>query len=405
MKGQIASSPFSEFGIGDLLSGGVAQNQAMGGIGISNPSGSYINNLNPALLVFNHFTLFQGGTQWENKKLSVGNSSQSFKNGNLNYLVLALPVKANRWTTSVGLTPYSNVNYNFSNQDYLEGSYQQITYNLSGKGGLSQFYWSNGVTINKYLSVGAKASYLFGTIVSQNSSYLPGAYANTSLYTRDAIHGVGLTGGISFHKDSIFRKNYRLNIGAVYSLNSNLNFQHIDRYQTTVSTGAMIDSLTYNKLGGTIRIPENMGVGISFGKIDRWTVGYDFVYLDYRSFDYRTTDHNTQYIGTPTVGYRSGLGVEFVPNPEDFTNYFSRVSYRLGASYEKSPMLVNKNPLIDAGVTFGFSLPVNRFSTVDLAFKVGRRGTVSENAAQENYFRMIFGITFFDQWFIKRKFD
>src|SRR5579872_2622469 len=81
-KGQIASSPFSEFGIGDLQNGGVTQNQGMGGIGVSNPHGAYINNLNPALLTYNRYTLFQGGLQFENKKISDGQNSQSFKNAN-----------------------------------------------------------------------------------------------------------------------------------------------------------------------------------------------------------------------------------------------------------------------------------------------------------------------------------
>jgi hypothetical protein len=69
------------------------------------------------------------------------------------------------------------------------------------------------------------------------------------------------------------------------------------------------------------------------------------------------------------------------------------------------PYLVNGNPLEDIGGTFGFSLPVGRASTVDLGFKIGKRGVVPQSSIEENYFRMYFGITFNDQWFIKRKFD
>src|SRR5690242_3202922 len=96
-QGQIASSPFSEFGIGDLRNGGVVQNQGMGGIGISNGSSWYINSMNPALLTYNHVTSFQGGMQFEKKTLSDGANTQSFQNGNMDYLMVAFPVKVNRW--------------------------------------------------------------------------------------------------------------------------------------------------------------------------------------------------------------------------------------------------------------------------------------------------------------------
>ncbi|MBI1768873.1 MAG: hypothetical protein HYR67_10920 [Bacteroidetes bacterium] len=405
-KGQIASSPFSEFGIGDLLNNGLAQNQGMGGIGISNGSPWYINNVNPALLTNNHVTVFQGGMQFEKKTLSDGANTQSFQNGNLNYLMVAFPVKANRWTTSVGLTPYSNVNYNLSYQDYANGTYQIVNYQQTGKGGLNQFYWANGVQLNKYLSLGAKASYLFGSIVTQNYSYNPAATANGGLYTRDAFHGLNFSGGMQFHIDSLFRKNYQLSLGAIGSLGSNLNAQHLTRLQSTSVRGQIIDSLTVSNQYGKLSIPYNFGFGVSFSKVNRWKVGWDFTSLDYQKFDYRTNDGTRQYLGNPTIGYRTGFGAEIIPQPDDFTNYLNRITYRIGASYEKSPMLVNGNQLTDVGATFGFSFPVSSISTLDLGIKIGQRGVTSQNLLQENYFRVYFGVTFNDRfWFIKRKFE
>src|SRR6478609_8886784 len=93
-EAQVASSPFSKFGIGDFVGTGIAQNQAMGGIGISNPSGWYLNNVNPALLVFNRITVFQAGLQYEKIKESDGSNSQDFSSANLNYLAIAFPVSS-----------------------------------------------------------------------------------------------------------------------------------------------------------------------------------------------------------------------------------------------------------------------------------------------------------------------
>ncbi len=402
-NGQVASSPFSKFGIGDPVSSGIAQNQGMGGIGISNPSAWYLNNQNPALLVFNRWTVFQAGMQYEKINETDGTNSQKFASGNLNYLAIAFPVKLTKWTTSVGLMPFSHVNYKLSFADYANGSNVAITRLESGSGGINQFYWSNGVAINKFLSVGVKASYLFGSIVTQDANLFNSSSVTTypSIYVRDYFQGLNFSGGISFHKDSLFHKNYRLNIGLVYSAKSTLNTQHYVRYELKSTQGPTIDSATVvNNAGGKTVLPQNFGAGLSFGKIDKWTIGGDFTYLDYRTFTGFTNS-----IGIPTIGYRSGAGFEITPDAYDFSNYLSRITYRVGGSYEKLPYLVNGEALQDIGGTFGFSLPVGRASTVDLGFKIGKRGIVSQTSVEENYFRVYFGITFNDQWFIKRKFD
>src|SRR5882762_5459231 len=151
-EAQVASSPFSKFGIGDLTGTGIAQNQGMGGIGISNPNAWYLNNLNPALLVFNRVTVFQAGMQYEKINESDGTNSQKFASGNLNYLAIAFPVKLTKWTTSLGLMPFSHVNYKLSFADVASGSNTPITRLESGSGGINQFYWSNGVALNKFIS-------------------------------------------------------------------------------------------------------------------------------------------------------------------------------------------------------------------------------------------------------------
>lgn len=414
-KAQIAPSPFSTFGFGELVGPGLAQNQGMGGLGISNASSWYLNNQNPALLVFNYVTVFQAGMQVERRTINDGTTSAKTGSGNLNYLAIAFPVKSGKWTTSVGLMPYSSSNYNLSYTDNVDGSNFTVTKSSSGKGGISQFYWSNGWRLTKYLSIGAKASYLFSSINSQNTNVLGVNTGNYStVITRDAFNGVNFSGGISFHKDSLFRKNYRLNIGAVYSLRSDLTVQRKVTSELKSNSGIIIDSLTISNANVTNTIPQSVGVGISFGKIDRWLIGGDFTFLDYGNYtSYKNiiasqnpNGAGTQYFDVSSAAFRTAVGGELTPDPTDFTNYLKRMTYRTGVSYDQFPYLVNGKQLHDFGINFGLSLPVGRISTLDLAAKFGRRGTLSENTVEENYFRLYFGITFNDNsWFIKRKFD
>src|SRR5690606_9238565 len=101
--------------------------------------------------------------------------------------------------------------------------------------------------------------------------------------------------------------------------------------------------------------------------------------------------------------WRGAIGGEFTPDPFD-DNILERITYRLGVNYERYPFIVNGNQVNDFGINFGFSVPANR-SSLDLAFKVGKRGDRTENIIEETYFKVYFGRTCNDRWFIKRKFD
>src|SRR5687767_7724619 len=95
--GQAAHTPFSTFGIGEPYGNSLIQNQGMGGIGVSQPQFWSINNQNPALLVFNYYTCFQAGALIESRTIKSDSINQKGVNGNLNYLVVAFPVKRGRW--------------------------------------------------------------------------------------------------------------------------------------------------------------------------------------------------------------------------------------------------------------------------------------------------------------------
>lgn len=401
---QIANSPFSSFGVGDLHGTSFAQNQGMGGVGISNPSSWYINNQNPALLTYNFVTTFQAGMILENRTVNDGSSSVKNTNGNLNYLALAFPVLSGRWTTSLGLMPYSTAKYKFTVvEPVLNDQNTTLLSQKTGTGGLTQFYWSNGVKINKYLALGARASYFFGSIESdetqtlnQNRLVLFYPLVKTLSYAK----GFGLSPAIYLHKDSISKKNFRISVGAVYDFKSNLKSEISTRIDQRSFRGQINDSTTISNEGSTLVLPQTYGGGISFGRPGFWTLAADLTILDYNQFK----DFNGKTAAT-TTGIRSGVGFEYTPDQVGVSNYLRRITYRTGVSYEKYPYLVGSNEIKDYGINFGVSLPVGSISTIDLSLKVGKRGSILQNSIDENYFKLYFGMTFNDRWFIKRKFD
>ena len=404
--GQAARTPYSSYGIGEPYGNALINHQGMAGIGVSQPQFWYINSQNPALLVYNSIqTVFQAGIIAERRNISGDTLSERTQGGNMNYLVTAFPIKPTRWTTSVGLMPYSSVNYKLQYNEGIENSPEQVSVSEEGSGGLTQLYWSNGVRIAKGVAVGLKAAYIFSSIVNKYKNQLINsdqpvnylAAIEEKSYVKDFTFGTG----ISISKDSLFsQQRYRLSFGAVYNFATDLNTTKTDRlYRTTPTDDTLNVSVLPSSRKGYYSIPASFTVGLSLSRGARWSVGSEFSYQNWADF--------RNVYGQPETldeSWRIALGGEITPDQFAAENYFKRLTYRAGLSMEQSPFLANGTTVKDIGINFGFSLPAGR-SSLDLAFKYGRRGDKAENLLEEDYFKVYFGITFNDQWFIKRKFD
>jgi hypothetical protein len=402
--GQSTRSPFSAFGLGEPYGSALINNQGMAGLGISNPSYWYINNQNPALLVYNRFTTFHAGLVLDQRTATNGTVSETNGNGNLNYLVLGVPLRPGKISSAVGLMPYTYRNFSLSYDAVVEGTNTTYTTREEGSGGITQLYWANGFTITRDFSVGVRANYLFSSLENRFTNQVQVTQAfpfAPQVFERFYFSDFTLQVGASYRKDSIFNSRNRLNIGVVYGLQSNVNTQFFKTFRRTLAgtSAIQVDTLVNNARGKTV-IPSTIQAGISFGRTERWIIGTDFHYSDYSQF--------RNYFGNSEggqVNWRWILGSEFTPDPASLSNYLKRITYRTGVSVEQYPYLISGNTLRDFGINFGFSLPVSRISTLDLALRVGRRGDIQNTTIEENYFKLYFGVTFNDQWFIKRRFD
>jgi len=407
--GQAASTPFSTFGIGVPFGNALIQNQGMGGIGVSQPQYWSVNNQNPALLVFNYYTVFQAGALVESRTLKSDSVSQKNVNGNLNYLVIAFPVKPGKWATSVGLMPFTNVNYKLLYQDQVIDNTTGLPIDTvgvleQGTGGINQFYWSNGVRLHEDWSIGIKATYLFGSVSTDYSNTLLGSTqtvpfivaVNEQTYMKD----FKFTGGLSFSKDSIGKKeDFRLSAGFVYNFAADLNVKKTTVIERRESSGDPVTSDTLINNRGSINIPAGFTVGMSLSKGSRWSAGIEFSAQDWSKFNSVSEEDEGL-----SKAWRVSAGGEFTPDQFASNNYLKRVTYRVGLSYEKQPFLINNNQLNDLGINFGFSLPTGR-SSIDWGFRIGKFGDKTKNVLEESYYKIYFGLSFSDTWFIKRKFD
>jgi long-subunit fatty acid transport protein len=400
---QGTKSPYSSFGIGESYGSSLVHNQGMGGLGISQPQFWYINNQNPALLAYNSFTVFSLGLVGEQRQISSETDSELSKGGNLSYLAIAFPIKYAKISTSIGLMPYTNVNYKIIYDEQIVGTQDTATVAEAGNSGITQLYWSTGVKVHKDVAIGIKVSYLFGSInnvyeaaIDDNEQPVPfisGISENT--YAR----GLNLGLGFSYSKDSLFNKNYRFSVGTVYDLKGSINGDlETELYKISLFTSDTLQSTQLNSQSGKLKLPASLGIGVSFGRDRKWNVGIDYQQQNWSNF--RSLNEDERGLG---ASRRWTAGGEFTPDYISLS-YLKRVTYRAGLSYEQLPFVTDGNKVIDFGYNFGLSLPAGR-SSIDLAIKSGNRGTINDNGLREKYFKIYLGITLNDQWFIKRKFD
>lgn len=415
-----APTPFSTFGIGEPYATGSINTQGMGGVGVSQPQFYFINNQNPALLVYNGFTSFQAGLVAEQRTITSPTQSEKFSGGNMNYLIAAFPIlpgrnvgQTMRWTTSVGLMPLTSVNYKLAYQAPIENSTELANVIEEGSGGLTTLFWSNGVRISNDLSIGARINYIFSSVVTEYKNQLPVTASPIAYFAtveeQTYVRDWGFTLAGAFSKDSLgSKRNYRVSIGATGTLGTDLSARRTIQFYRANSVDVPLESDTLAEIRGTLHLPATLTFGASLARGLRWSVGAEFTYSDWTSFK----SFNAEDEGLDQ-SWRFALGGEWTPDPVAAENFLKRITYRLGVNYEKTPYLapfgnaennVTSHPVYDYGATFGLSVPTGR-SNLDIAVKYGKRGDKDKNLLEESYLRVSFGITFNDIWFIKPKSD
>ena len=401
--GQSTFSPYTINGIGDLHSSELASNFAMGGLGVAAPSFYHINNQNPALLIHNTLSVFQMGIAGETRQISSSLRSQRGNTAGLRYLAFAFPVIRTKWTTSFGVTPFSTVNYSILSAGDVQGSDVPVTYNVGGEGAISKAYFSNGFSLGKGFSLGVTAQYMFGfidseilTILADNSLSIA---LPTAIFENTSYKGFRFSGGLAYRKE--YKEDSYFNFGLTAESATDLEGTRLVRLERRSVTDAPIpgDTIVSNQKDN-FALPTELAIGFSWQKLNKFTIGIDVHRKNWNKSPGFETDLD-QYRSTWTLG----VGIEFIPKFNDVNSYIKRIKYRFGVNYEQVPYITQNSTINDFGINFGWSLPVNVVSSVDMGFKLGQRGTTDNSLVRERYFKFVLGATINDRWFVRRRYD
>lgn len=421
------STPYSQFGLGDVDPGYLPQNIAMGGISTAiNKINLYnnINPLNPASYGTINFTTIDAGIYSNFQTFNqTGQPVSNNSNFRFSHIAFAIPV-SKKSALSFGLLPYSQMGYNNvqTKTGFGTGSLvdtNKTNYINSGDGGLSKAYFGYGFGLGKHLLIGANASFIFGNLQQSTATEFPNLYGvfNNEVQKTQSIRGVNYDYGIQYSFDFGDYKTKHLVLG--YSASANTSLSETETYivsqYTYGSSGAKnvaVDSLK-NEQGAktSIKLPQLNHFGISFQNDGHFLVGADYSTGNWSALTIGGV--NQGFVNSQTIN----VGGQFTPDINSLRNYFARTDYRLGFMYNQSYLNV-LNPatavytnIKSYAVTFGLGLPLAPNSTgtafykINLAGEVGQRGTVANGMVKENYFTLHLSFVLNDRWFQQFKFD
>jgi hypothetical protein len=404
--GQNSASTYSALGIGEFSYGGQIQNQGMGGLGISFGTGWSANAVNPALTTRNTIFNFQASLNY--KRIDVANDTENslVDGGGLSYIAISLPVKTGKFTAGMGLGQISSINYRLKVDSPITNSPLIANNYLQGDGGISEAYVNFGYLVAKNLSIGVHGSYLFGSSIRSNQLLVfdqQGVEVGraSEYYERISVSDVAVKVGAHYFFKTSEKSN--LHLGAIYQTFGDVNGTAFAKLAPIgqASSPKTDGDLIANNERGNIYLPSRYGFGVSYEKNNKFVIGLEGQMQDFAQY--------RNFFGQPLslqAAQKVGLGFQVVPDFTDFDKLLNRSTYRMGLEWMRTPYLINQTTINDIGINFGTSIPVNQLSLVNMAMKVGRRGTVENGLIREAYVNFSLGFSLNDNsWFYKRVFE
>ncbi len=385
------NSLYSAFGIGDLEEKDYSRSFGMGSAGIARPSGSFLNELNPASYGRIPMETFLFEVSLAAKALQYNTSTESQPAGDVNFKRVAMGFKPHKlWGVGIGLMPYSRVDYKLLNTKYIEGTNTGIRNAVEGSGGINRLYLSNALQISKNFSIGVSTAFLFGPVTTTDSLGSSGSDEDIYSEQRRAYRSFNLTTGLQYNGKI---GKWQLGLGATYRFKSTLSTEDdfsIHSKDATVLYEEERSSSNYV-------LPEQIGAGLSL------TSEHITWVADYRQQNWKGMNPNLQdykYVNSR----RYAAGVEYSLYKYYFDSRVEGLSLQAGFNYHTGYMQIKGQQINDLGFSLGGSLPSKTgHLRYYLGVEVGQRGTALQNLVKENYINFVLHLSMRDNWFFKRR--
>lgn len=421
-----SNSPFSAQGIGETEN---VLNPTLGALGNTQSAiidSTTLNYYNPS-----SYASLGDGQPIFSVGLSV-NSSRFYQDGltsqqsliGINHFAFGLSF-AKRFGFCFGVRPYSSKGYEISNNSIALGDTVVNAY--EGSGSYSNLFTGLSFKfINKEkhkFSIGMNASYLFGKMYDQQTTYLYSESIGGIQRTSLKINGYKYDFGANYQwlptKCSV------LTLAATYSPKKYIAAESVSALiaATDFSNELSYDTLNYSARSTDLQLPSFYQLGFKYDFINNAANKYlfDATYHLILTGQFEVVNW-TQYKGVyKEAGLlnsnRYSVGLQFAPHFDFFdrsknVSWFSKVRYRVGFQYATLPWQMDNKQLFNKSITFGLGLPIvlqKSLSSFNVGCVLGEKTNNINTSLKEEFFNVTVGVTItpaiYERWFRKGKID
>lgn len=413
------NSPYSRYGVGNIMPKGNILNRGMGGISAAYTEPATINSVNPASYSSLIYTTLDIAAEVDSRSMRSLDPAGKFTSNNalFSYVQIGIPLlngnkkamkKDIAWGINFGLRPVSKIDYNIIRNSRV-ANIDSVATLYEGSGGVSEAFAGTGIRIKDF-SFGINAGYLFGskdygtrvTFVNDTVRY----YSSNSA-TKTNFGGLFFNAGIQYTAKI---KNGSLRLGAYGNFQKSYKAtQDVTRetfsYNTITGNPDKLDSV-YEKsnLKGVIVLPATYGIGFNIEKT-HWLIGADFEMTNW---------NNYSFYGQKDLiknNWIAKAGFQYLPATTESKKYWNFVKYRAGFFFGPDYINVDQNlPQYGVSVGAGFPLKLKRafyetqYSIMNVSLEYASRGNKNNNI-RENILRVGVGFSLSDIWFRRYKYD
>ncbi|MCI0513738.1 outer membrane protein transport protein [candidate division KSB1 bacterium] len=390
-----STSFYSTKGLGTYHEGIGAAGFGMGGGGIAVFDDRALTLLNPATLQPYQITRFSAHFNYESidQKNAMGSGHSNYANVQGGHFLIPI---GTRYSFSLGIAPIFIADYSF--QSTSGAGESAATDILSGKGSLNRIFFSFYVNPLKRLHLGLAWNYTMGRYDERwRLDYDSDYYHDTSDLIRTKMRGNFLTCGLVVQPLNAW------NVGAVFSTPFKVLTERTMTFNYKVKVSEIYYEYGHTDLsGGEIDLPASWGIGTAYRFPNkRVQLLADYFAAPFSQLKEKENPRAPNYRDY----YRVSAGIAYLPTENPFAPYREFIPLRLGFYYRQLPLkFQNEATIIEYAITAGTALPFYfSLGRMDLGIAWGKRGSLSKNPVEENFFSLMISVTGGEKWFIRSR--
>lgn len=393
------SSNYTRFGVGEIIYSNSSRNLGLGGLGASIVNENFISLVNPASLTKIKLTRAEFSANYNGVFLSDNTNSGFYTSGGFDGLALAFPISpANGITLSMGLLPFSNVNYlDVKKTSPSSDPSESFITTYEGSGSLSKLFLGSSFKLPFDLSLGITMDYYFGTMTYYSRIEFPDNITRrkSEFNNKRRPHGFGGTIGII---SPDIAKLFSSNTFSDFRIGASVNlFSELDSDTLLIRTSAVgIDTLSNKSV--KMHVPSRIIAGLSFIINKEYLFTFDYSQQNWSKFTFngRKSIHLKD-------SFRYSFGIEHNNQKKGEGLNREHMIWRLGVSYEKTLYRFKGEDINELAFYSGISLPLSLKNSLNLALQYSIKGTNNSNLIKENRIKFSVGLSLGELWFIRRR--